>query len=76
METLYRLSYWGLLPCGNEIKHTPNEGVLKTNLTCHLLLATSRLPGRASHRRAWSRPEAPIEGRPRPGPDSHAIDPD
>ncbi|MDF9869742.1 hypothetical protein OKW18_001880 [Streptomyces pratensis] len=33
METLYRLSYWGLLPCGNEIKHTPKEGVLKTNVT-------------------------------------------
>ncbi|WP_206779227.1 hypothetical protein, partial [Streptomyces sp. Root1319] len=30
METLYRLSYWGLLPCGNELKHTLHQGVLKT----------------------------------------------
>ncbi|MET7369657.1 hypothetical protein ABZS61_28095 [Streptomyces sp. NPDC005566] len=30
METLYRLSYWGLSPCGNELKHTLDEGMLKT----------------------------------------------
>ena len=31
METLYRLSYWGLLPCGNELKHTLDERVFKTS---------------------------------------------
>ena len=28
METLYRLSYWGVLRGGNEIDHTPNRRVL------------------------------------------------
>ncbi|MFE4694590.1 hypothetical protein ACFRH6_31635, partial [Streptomyces sp. NPDC056749] len=76
METLYRLSYWGLLLCGNEIKHTPNEGVLKTNLTCHPLLATSRLSGRLAP--ACLKPAGGTGWR--AAPDTvltyHAIDPD
>ncbi|MFD9291335.1 hypothetical protein ACFWBV_24240 [Streptomyces sp. NPDC060030] len=51
METLYRLSYWGLSPCGNEIKHTPDEGVFKTILTGHLPLAPQGLL-QAAHRQA------------------------
>ncbi|MET8326945.1 hypothetical protein [Streptomyces sp. NPDC005181] len=30
METLYRLSYWGLLRDGNEIEHTLNSGIFIT----------------------------------------------
>lgn len=72
METLYRLSYWGLLPCGNEVKHTPNFGVLITKGSSFFrggtraperTLVTTRpaAPGRGGAGRA-----ADTDGDPRP----------